>query len=80
MKGQKQSRVDNLEKRMVAVTNVLQQLINEMDNLKTMTLGNYSLTKNLPGYEEAVEKLKKQNEEMQQVSKGETKLEIPDEQ
>ena len=80
MKGQKQSRVDNLEKRMAAVTNVLQQLINEMDNLKTMTLGSYSLTKNLPGYEEAVEKLKKQNEEMQQVSKGETKLEIPDEQ
>jgi len=80
MKGQKQSRVDNLEKRMAAVTNVLQQLINEMDNLKTMTFGNYSLTKNLPGYEEAVEKLKKENEEMQQVSKGETKLEIPDEQ
>ena len=47
MKGQKQSRVDNLEKRMAAVANILQQLINEMDNLKTMTLGNYSLTKNL---------------------------------
>ena len=31
MKGQKQSRVDNLEKRMAAVTNVLQQIINEVE-------------------------------------------------
>jgi uracil-DNA glycosylase len=78
MKGQKQSRTDALEKRMAAVTNVLQQLINEIDNLKTMTLGNYSLTKHLPGYEDAIEKLKEENEKMQQVSEKETKLEIPD--
>jgi uracil-DNA glycosylase len=78
MKGQKQSRTDALEKRMAAVTNVLQQLINEIDNLKTMTLGNYSLTKHLPGYEDAIEKLKEENEKMQQVSEKEAKLEIPD--
>lgn len=78
MKGQKQSRTDALEKRMAAVTNVLQQLINEIDNLKTMTLGNYSLTKHLPGYEKAIEKLKEENEKMQQVSEKEAKLEIPD--
>ena len=78
MKSQKQSRVDGLEKRMAAVTNVLQQLINEVNNLKTMTLGNYSLSKYLPGYEEAIEKLKKENEEMQQVPEGKAKLEIPD--
>jgi uracil-DNA glycosylase len=78
MKGQKQSRTDALEKRMAAVTNVLQQLINEIDNLKTMTLGNYSLTKHLPGYDEAIEKLKEENEKMQQVSEKEAKLEIPD--
>ena len=78
MKGKKQSRTDALEKRMAAVTNVLQQLINEIDNLKTMTLGNYSLTKHLPGYEDAIEKLKEENEKMQQVSEKEAKLEIPD--
>lgn len=78
MKGQKQSRTDALEKRMAAVTNVLQHLINEVNNLKTMTLGNYSLSKHLPGYEEAIEKLKKENEEMQQVPEGKAKLEIPD--
>jgi hypothetical protein len=34
MNGQKQSRVDNLEKRMAATTNVIQQVINELSYLK----------------------------------------------
>ena len=58
MKGQKQSRVDNLEKRMAAVTNVLQQLINEINNLKTMVFGQQEILKQLPGYEDAIEKIK----------------------
>jgi len=80
MKGQKQSRVDNLEKRMAAVTNVLQQLINELNNVKTISMGTLQTIKEMPDYEEAIEKLKKKNEEMQQVSEGEAKLEIPDDQ
>ena len=78
MKGQKQSRVDNLEKRMAAVTNVLQQLINELNNVKTISMGTLQTIKEMPDYDEAIEKLKKKNEEMQQVSKGKAKLEIPD--
>ena len=78
MKGQKQSRVDNLEKRMAAVTNVLQQLINELNNVKTISMGTLQTIKEMPDYDEAIEKLKKKNEEMQQVSEGEAKLEIPD--
>jgi cell shape-determining protein MreC len=78
MKGQKQSRVDNLEKRMAAVTNVLQQLINELNNIKTISMGTLQTIKEMPDYDEAIEKLKKKNEEMQQVSEGEAKLEIPD--
>ena len=58
MKGQKQSRVDNLEKRMAAVTNVLQQLINEISNLKTMVFGQQEILKQLPGYEDAIKKIK----------------------
>jgi len=80
MKGQKQSRVDNLEKRMAAVTNVLQQLINELNNIKTISMGTLQTIKKMPDYDEAIEKLKKKNEEMQQVSEGEAKLEIPDDQ
>jgi cell shape-determining protein MreC len=80
MKGQKQSRVDNLEKRMAAVTNVLQQLINELNNVKTISMGTLQTIKEMPNYDKAIEKLKKKNEEMQQVSDGEAKLEIPDDQ
>jgi cell shape-determining protein MreC len=78
MKGQKQSRTDALEKRMAAVTNVLQQLINELNNVKTISMGTLQTIKEMPDYDEAIEKLKKKNEEMQQVSEGEAKLEIPD--
>ena len=59
MKGQKQSRIDALEKRMAAVTNVLQQLINENDRLSTMVSGHHQVLKQLPGYEDAIDKLKK---------------------
>jgi len=79
MKGQKQSRVDNLEKRMAAVTNVLQQLINELNNVKTISIGTLQTIKEMPDYDEAIEKLKNKNEEMQQVSEGKARLEIPDE-
>ena len=58
MKGQKQSRTDNLEKRMAAVTNVIQGLINEIENLKTMVFGQHEIVKQLNGYEQAIEKLK----------------------
>ena len=59
MKGQKQSRTDALEKRMAAVTNVLQHLINEIDNLKTMVFGQQEIIKQLEGYEDAIEEIKK---------------------
>ena len=59
MKGQKQSRIDNVEKRIAAMTNVLQALIKEIDNLKTMVFGQYEIIKQLEGYEDAIEKLKK---------------------
>ena len=59
MKGQKQSRTDALEKRMAAVTNVSQQLINEINNLKTMVFGQQEIIKQLEGYEDAIEEIKK---------------------
>ena len=58
MKGQKQSRTDALEKRMAATTNVLQQIINEINNLKTMVFGQQEILKQLEGYDDAIEKLK----------------------
>jgi hypothetical protein len=78
MKGQKQSRIDSLEKRMAAMTNVAQQLIDELQHTRTLALGSLQTIKEMPGYDKAIEKLKKKNEEMQQVSEGKAKLEIPD--
>ena len=70
MKGQKQSRTDALEKRMAATTNVLQQIINEINNLKTMVFGQQEIIKQLEGYEDAIDKLKKKVAE--EPSEGET--------
>tara|TARA_R100001163_G_scaffold29865_1_gene23731 strand:- start:2 stop:238 length:237 start_codon:yes stop_codon:yes gene_type:complete len=58
MKGQKQSRVDNIEKRIAAMTNVLQQIIREVENTKTMVFGQQEVLKQLPDYEKIIEKLK----------------------
>ena len=60
MNGQKQSRVDALEKRMAAATNVIQQLINEIERLSTMVSGHHRILKQLPGYEDAINNLKKE--------------------
>ena len=59
MKGQKQSRVDSLERRMAATTNVMQQIINELENIKTMVFGQQEILKQLEGYEDAIAELKK---------------------
>jgi hypothetical protein len=58
MKGQKQSRIDNVEKRLAAMTRVLQELINEVQNTKTLAFGTHETIKAMPDYEEAIEKLK----------------------
>ena len=59
MKSQKQSRTAALEKRMAATTNVLQQIINEIERLSTMSSGHHQVLKQLPGYEDAITELKK---------------------
>ena len=58
MSDKKQSRLDNLEKRMAAATNVIQQLINELSHLKDLSIGTLETIKNMEGYENAIEKLK----------------------
>ena len=59
MKGQKQSRTDAIEKRIAAITHVLQQLINEGERVSTMVSGHHQILKQLPGYENAIDELKK---------------------
>jgi hypothetical protein len=58
MKTQKQSRVDSLEKRMAATTNVLQHMMNELSYIKDLAVGTLETIKQMPDYEQAIEKLK----------------------
>lgn len=71
MKGEKQSRQDLLEKKVQALINVVQQLLSENTYLKDLSVGTLQAVKLMPGYEEAIEKLKEKIKE-----ESETKLDL----
>ena len=73
MKGQKQSRQDLLEKKVTALVNVVQQLLNENTYLKDLSVGTLEAVKLMPGYDEAIEQLKEKVKE-----EKETKLDLGD--
>ena len=58
MKGQKQSRTDLLEKKVDALIKVAQQLLDENAYLKDLSVGTLETIKQMPDYENAIEKLK----------------------
>ena len=58
MKGQKQSKTDLLEKRQQALIKVVQQLLDENAYLKDLSVGTLETIKQMPDYEDAIEKLK----------------------
>jgi len=66
MKGEKQSRQDLLEKKVQALINVVQQLLDENAYLKDLSAGTLQTVKLMPGYDNAIkeltEKLQKDNE------------------
>ena len=69
MKGEKQSRVDLLEKKIDALIRVVQQLLDENAYLKDLSVGTLETIKLMPNYEEAIEKLKKKA--LEESSEGE---------
>mgnify|MGYP000607035135 CR=1 FL=1 len=58
MKGQKQSKVDLLEKKIEALIRVVQQLLDENAYLKDLSVGTLETIKLMPDYDKAIEKLK----------------------
>jgi hypothetical protein len=58
MKTQKQSRTDLLEKKVQALIGVVQQLLDETAYLKDLAVGTLETIKQMPDYDEAIEKLK----------------------
>ena len=58
MKNQKQSRIDLVEKKIQALINVVQQLLDESAYLKDLAVGTLETIKLMDDYEEAINKLK----------------------
>ena len=56
----KESKLIEMKNKVAALTNISQHLLNEVAYIKELSVGTLELIKNMPDYEEAVEKLKKQ--------------------
>jgi len=69
MKSQKSSRVDLLEKKIQALIGVVQQLLDENAYLKDLAVGTLETIKQMPDYDEAIEKLKAQVAEKASASR-----------
>jgi len=69
MRGEKQSRVEVLEKKIEALIRVVQQLLDENAYLKDLSVGTLETIKLMPNYEEAIEELKKKA--LEESSQGE---------
>ena len=63
MKGSKQSKADHQQKQIQALINVVQQLLDETAYLKDLSVGTLETVKLMPGYQEAIDQLKKKLKE-----------------
>ncbi len=59
----KEKNLLEMKNKLEAMTRVLQQLINEITNLRELGIGTLETVKLLPGYQDAIDKLKQQVEE-----------------
>jgi len=59
----KESTLLEMQNKIKAMTNVLQQLISEITHLRELSVGTLETTKLMPGYQDAIDALKKQMEE-----------------
>ena len=71
----KESKLLEMQNKVVALTNVMQQVINEISYLREISVGTLETVKLLPGYEEAIEQLKSNVLEKKEEDK-EKKLEV----
>jgi hypothetical protein len=59
----KESTLLEMQNRMKSMTNVMQQMINEITHLRELSIGSLETIKLMPGYQDAIDALKKQMEE-----------------
>lgn len=58
MTKQKQSRIDLVEKKIKALTNVMQGIMDQMAQMQDLSIGTLETIKLMPDYNEALDKLK----------------------
>ncbi len=71
----KESKLLEMQNKIASMSNVVQQLINEVMNLRELSVGTYETVKLLPGYDEAIETLKSNLAKEKEKDK-EKKLEV----
>jgi|TARA_R110001599_G_scaffold113834_1_gene279246 uncharacterized protein (UPF0305 family) len=71
----KESKLLEMQNKIASMSSVMQQLINEVMNLRELSVGTYETVKLLPGYDEAIETLKS-NLEKEKEKEKEKKLEV----
>ena len=71
----KESKLLEMQNKIASMSNVVQQLINEVMNLRELSVGTYETVKLLPGYDKAIEELKSNLTKKQEENK-EKKLEV----
>ena len=73
----KENTLIEMKNKIEAQNRVLQQIINEISHLRELSVGPFETVKLLPGYDEAIEKLKSNIIEKNKEAK-EKKLEVND--
>jgi hypothetical protein len=58
----KESKLIEMQNKIKAMTNIIQQLINEITHLRELSVGTLEAVKLMPGYQDAIDALKKQME------------------
>ena len=71
----KENKLIEMSKKIDALTRIVQRLINELNNVKDLSVGTLETIKKMPKYKEAIEKLKKELEKAAELKK-ENKLEL----
>jgi prefoldin subunit 5 len=66
----KESTLLEMQNKIAALTRVVQQMINEMNILSTAAMGTLETVKLMPGYDKAIEFLKKESDKLKEESNG----------
>jgi|TARA_X000001382_G_C3082537_1_gene150979 predicted ATP-grasp superfamily ATP-dependent carboligase len=69
----KESKLVQMQNKLEALGNAMNRVIQELGNLKDLSIGTMELVKNFPEYESALEKLKKDVTEKQEKQTKEKK-------